>query len=78
MTDPSHDIVETGARQGLPAAALRPYGRDKAKIEVAADKVSANTEFVINRQDFGVVYPGKADDLVQDNVALKISFVAPR
>ena len=35
MTDPSHDIVETGARLGLPAAALRPYGRDKAKIEVA-------------------------------------------
>lgn len=29
-------------------------------------------------KDFGVVYPGKPDDLVQDDVALQISFVAPR
>ena len=45
---------------------------------MAADKVSAKTEFVINRQDFGVTYPGRADDLVQDNVAMQIEFVAPR
>lgn len=49
-----------------------------ANITVAADKVSAKTEFVINRQDFGVTYPGRADDLVQDNVAMQIEFVAPR
>lgn len=33
--DPVHDIVEVAARLGLPASALRTYGRDKAKIEVA-------------------------------------------
>ena len=37
----------------------------------------ANTEFVINRQDFGVAYPGRPDDLVQDNVVLTVSWVAP-
>jgi polyisoprenoid-binding protein YceI len=49
-----------------------------AKIEVAADAVKAATEFTIDRQDFGVTYPGKKDDLVQDNVLLRIDFVAPR
>jgi len=49
-----------------------------AKIEVAADEVAASTEFTIDRKDFGVVYPGRPDDLVQDNVVLTISLVAPR
>lgn len=49
-----------------------------AKVEVGADKVAASTEFVLNRQDFGVTYPGKPDDLVQDNVRMNIEFVAPR
>ncbi len=49
-----------------------------AKFEVAVDSVKANTEFVINRQDFDIAYPGKPDDLIQDNVVLTLSFVAPR
>lgn len=49
-----------------------------AKVAVAADKVTASTEFTIDRKDFGVVYPGKPDDLVQDNVVLTIQLVAPR
>jgi formate--tetrahydrofolate ligase len=36
MIDPTHDVTEIGAKLGLPATALRPYGRDKAKIEVGA------------------------------------------
>lgn len=49
-----------------------------ATLEVTPEQVSAKTEFVIDRQDFGVTYPGKPDDLVQDNVVLTVSFVAPR
>lgn len=49
-----------------------------ATITVGASEVTANTEFVINRQDFGITYPGKADDLVQDNVVLTVNLVAPR
>ncbi len=49
-----------------------------ATILVDATKVFASAEFVINRQDFGVTYPGKPDDLVQDNVVIQVSFVAPR
>lgn len=49
-----------------------------AKISASAGEVTGEAEFVIDRKDFGVVYPGRADDLVQDNVILTISFVAPR
>jgi polyisoprenoid-binding protein YceI len=49
-----------------------------ATIAVSPTEVTASTEFVINRQDFGVTYPGKPDDLVQDNVVLKVALVAPR
>ena len=41
-------------------------------------EVTAKTEFVVNRQDFEVTYPGKPDDLVQDNVVLQVAFVAAR
>jgi polyisoprenoid-binding protein YceI len=49
-----------------------------AKVEVGADRVQASTEFVINRKDFDVVYPGRPDDLVQDNVRMTIKLAAPR
>jgi polyisoprenoid-binding protein YceI len=49
-----------------------------ANISVSATEVTAKTEFVVNRQDFEVTYPGKPDDLVQDNVVLQVAFVAAR
>lgn len=38
--------------------------------------LEAHTEFVIDRKDFGITYPGKPDDLIQDNVVLTIDLVA--
>lgn len=52
--------------------------RFPATLEVTPEAVKAKAEFTINRQDFGVAYPGRPDDLVQDNVVLTIDFVAPR
>lgn len=49
-----------------------------AKIDAAGTEVTASTEFTINRQDFAVTYPGRPDDLVQDNVVLTISLTAPK
>lgn len=49
-----------------------------AAVQVGADRVTATSEFVIDRQDFGVTYPGKPDDLVKDEVLMQIAFVAPR
>jgi polyisoprenoid-binding protein YceI len=49
-----------------------------ATITVGADAVSGTAEFVINRKDFGIVYPGHTDDLIRDEVVLKLSLKAPR
>jgi polyisoprenoid-binding protein YceI len=44
-----------------------------AKITVGADKVGVESEFVINRKDFGIAYAGKADDLIRDDVVLRLN-----
>lgn len=49
-----------------------------AKIEVGEAEVKASTEFALNRQDFGITYPGKPDDLIQDSVVLTVELVAPK
>ncbi|WP_437279126.1 YceI family protein [Sorangium sp. So ce375] len=49
-----------------------------ATITEGADAVSGSAEFAINRKDFGIVYPGKQDDLIRDDVLLKLSLKAPR
>ena len=49
-----------------------------ATVEITDTDVSAKTEFVINRQDFGLAYPGRPDDLIQDNVAMTIELTAGR
>ena len=49
-----------------------------ATIQVAASSVSVNAEFAINRKDFNLTYPGKADDLIKDGVVIKLSLNVPR
>ena len=49
-----------------------------ATIRVAPDHVSVNAEFAINRKDFGLLYPGKADDLIRDGVVVKLTLNVPR
>ena len=49
-----------------------------AVIQVAPVVVSVNAAFSINRKDFGLVYPGKADDLIKDGVVIKLNVNVPR
>jgi polyisoprenoid-binding protein YceI len=49
-----------------------------ATIEVTPDKATMNAEFAINRKDFGIVYAGKADDLIRDAVVIKLDLRVPR
>jgi len=49
-----------------------------AKVSVDDTQVKASTEFVLDRKDFGITYPGMPDNLIQDNVKMSVSFVAPR
>jgi polyisoprenoid-binding protein YceI len=49
-----------------------------AKIDVADESVHVTAEFDLNRQDFGISYPGKPDDLIKDNVKIKLDLAFPR
>jgi polyisoprenoid-binding protein YceI len=49
-----------------------------AKIAVTDAEVTVNADFAINRKEFGVVYPGKPDDLIADDVALKLELHAKK
>jgi polyisoprenoid-binding protein YceI len=49
-----------------------------ATISVSDVRVDAKAEFSINRQDFGIAYPGMPDDLIRDLVVIKLSLGLPR
>jgi polyisoprenoid-binding protein YceI len=43
-----------------------------ATIKMNGDAVDVDAEFAINRKDFGIVYPGMPNDLIKDDVLLKL------
>ena len=47
-----------------------------ATISVDETQVRAQAEFAIKRFDFGIVYPGRKDDLIRDDVVIKLDLVA--
>jgi len=48
-----------------------------ATIKATGSEVSATAEFSINRQDYGISYPGMRDDLIRDLVVIKLSLKLP-
>lgn len=60
---------------------LNLHGVDKtiifpAMIAMEDSTVLLDAEFSINRKDFGIDYPGKADDLIRDGVVIKLAMVS--
>ena len=49
-----------------------------AKVVFQPGDVSASALFTINRKDFGIVYPGKPDDLIKDEVLLDVALRFPK
>jgi polyisoprenoid-binding protein YceI len=47
-----------------------------ATIHVSEGGVDATGEIALNRKDFGIVYPGMPDDLISDNVTIKLTIHA--
>lgn len=47
-----------------------------ATLTLADGKVTAHAEFDINRNDFGIKYPGKPDDLIRENVVIRLHIEA--
>ena len=80
----STKIVPNGGEAYTITGDLELRGQKKsvtfpATIKVSADDVSVTSEFSINRKDFGIVYAGsKADDLIRDNVVIKLDLKAAR
>ncbi len=48
-----------------------------AQVTVAADGVKLSATFEIDRQKWGVVYPGLPDDLIKDQVGIEFELVFP-
>lgn len=48
------------------------------QITDASGTLRAQTEFVIDRKDFDITYPGMPDDLIQDNVVLTVALVGEK
>jgi polyisoprenoid-binding protein YceI len=49
-----------------------------ASIKTSPTSADVDAEFAINRKDFGLVYAGAADDLIRDDVVIKLSIRAPK
>ena len=47
-----------------------------AQIDITDSQVSLNAEFFIKRFDFDIVYKGKADNLIRDEVVIKLDVKA--
>ena len=47
-----------------------------AQIKVSDEKLMLRSEFYLKRFDFDIEYPGKADDLIRDEVVIRLSIVA--
>ena len=64
----SHTVTGNFSLHGVSKSITFPV-----KVKVVADSVDADAEFAINRKDFGVVYPGMPDDLIKDDVLIKLT-----
>ena len=71
--DYTHTVTGNLELRGVTKAITFP-----AIIRVEADAVTVDSEFAINRKDFGIVYAGRTNDLICDEVALKLTIKAPR
>ncbi len=47
-----------------------------AQITESAGSLTAKAEFAINRKDFSIIYPGKPDDLIRDEVVISFDLKA--
>ena len=47
-----------------------------ARVEIAGGAVTAEADFIIDRQRWGLTYPGQPDDLIRDEVRVRFHLVA--
>lgn len=49
-----------------------------ATVKADGSQVKVNAEFAISRKDYGIVYPGMPDDLIKDEVLIKLAIDAKK
>lgn len=49
-----------------------------ATIKIGTDDVTVNAEFSINRKDFGIIYQNVTNDLIRDDVVIRLNLKTPR
>lgn len=49
-----------------------------ATIAQEGQRITTNADFGINRKDFDIVYPGRPDDLIKDEVLIRLKIVAQK
>lgn len=47
-----------------------------AEVTMDGEKAGIHAKFDINRKDFGIVYAGKPDDLIRDEVVIELTLSA--
>ncbi len=70
-TDDGYSVTGNLSLHGVTKQVVFP-----AAISVADDVVTADAEFSIQRFDFNIEYKGMADDLIRDDVLIKLHLVA--
>ena len=63
----THEVVGNLTMRGASKKVTFP-----ADIKMEGDAASIKAQFTINRKDFNIVYAGKADDLIKDDVLIKL------
>lgn len=67
----SHTVTGNLTLHGVTKAVTFP-----ATISVTPDVATVDSTFSINRKDFGINYAGQADNLIRDDVVLKLTIKA--
>ena len=73
VTDPTHTVSGNLTLKGVTKNIEFP-----ARITVSGNTAEATAKFNIDRKEWGIVYPGKPDDLIRDAIHLGISIKAAK
>jgi polyisoprenoid-binding protein YceI len=85
FTSTSITPAAAGAKDGATheiSGTLDMHGEEKsvkfpAKVDVSPEGVHATSEFTINRQDWGIAYKGAPDNLIRDEVLIRLNLWFP-
>ena len=69
----THTVTGNLTMHGVTKAVTFP-----ATIAVTADTASVDANFSVNRKDFGINYQGPADNIIRDQVVLKLTIRAKK